>query len=121
MEQECVETHVVEEELATHLSPSSAPSWKKCPSKPCRTTSALIGDSYITAGQGGEVLDTMPALQVYQADVYKDEGADLTPETVKELRRATDLVLSHSMAGLVLTERLLWFSCISVRLKLARI
>lgn len=50
------------------------------------------------------MLDTMPALQVYQADVYKDEGADLTPETVKELRRATDLVLSHSMAGLVPTE-----------------
>lgn len=55
------------------------PSWKKWPSKPCRTTSALIGDSYITAGQVGEVFDTMPALQVYQADVYKDEGADFTP------------------------------------------
>lgn len=27
----------------------------------------------------GEVFDTMPALQVYQADVYKDEGADFTP------------------------------------------
>ncbi len=39
-----------------NLSPSLAPSWKSrplLPSKPCRTTSALIGKSYIAAGQAG--------------------------------------------------------------------
>ncbi len=38
-------------------------------------------------------LHTMAILQAYQADVLKemDEGTGLTPEAVKELRRATDL------------------------------
>ncbi len=47
---------VIEDTLASHLSPSLAPSWKSrplLPSKPCRTTSALIGKSYIEAGQAG--------------------------------------------------------------------
>ncbi len=38
---------VMEDTLASHLSPSLAPSWKSrplLPSKPCRTTSALIGN-----------------------------------------------------------------------------
>ncbi len=37
----------------------------------------------------------MAILQAYQADVLKemDEGTGLTPEAVKELRRATDLAL----------------------------
>ncbi len=73
-------------------------SWKSrplLPSKPCRTTSALIGKSYIAAGQAGMALHTMAILQAYQADVLKkmDEGTGLTPEAVKELRRATDLAL----------------------------
>ncbi len=40
-------------------------------------------------------LHTMAILQAYQADVLKemDEGACLTPEAVKEFRRATDLTL----------------------------
>ncbi len=40
-------------------------------------------------------LHTMAILQAYQADVLKemDEGTGLTPEAVKELRRATDLAL----------------------------
>ncbi len=40
-------------------------------------------------------LHTMTILQAYQADVLKemDEGTGLTPEAVKELRRATDLAL----------------------------
>ncbi len=40
-------------------------------------------------------LHTMAILQAYQADVLKemDEGDSLTPETVKELRKATDLAL----------------------------
>ncbi len=65
---------VVEDTLASHLSPSLAPSWKSrplLPSKTCRTTSALIGKSYIAAGQAG-----MAILQAYQKDVLKemDEG-----------------------------------------------
>ncbi len=89
---------VVEDTLASHLSPSLAPSWKSrplLPSKPCRTTSALIGMSYIVASQAGMALHTMAILQAYQADVLKemDKGNGLTPEAVKELRRATDLAL----------------------------
>ncbi len=89
---------VIEDTLASHLSPSLAPSWKSrplLPAKPCRTTSALIGKSYIAAGQAGMALHTMAILQAYQADVLKemDEGTGLTPEAVKELRRATDLAL----------------------------
>ncbi len=56
---------VVEDTLASHLSPSLAPSWKSrplLPSKPCRTTSALIGKSYIAAGQAGMALHTMAIL-----------------------------------------------------------
>ncbi len=88
---------VVEDTLASHLSPSLAPSWKSrplLPSKPCRTTSALIGKSYIAASQEGMALHTMAILQAYQADVLKemDEGTGLTPEAVKELHRATDLL-----------------------------
>ncbi len=96
---------VVEDTLASHLSPSLAPSWKShplLPSKPCRTTSALIGKSYIAAGQAGMALHTM----AYQADVLKemDEGTGLTPEAVKELCRATDLALRATKH----TTRALW-------------
>ncbi len=64
----------------------------------------------------------MAILQAYQADVLKemDEGTGLTPEAVKELRRATDLALratKHTtravgcpMAGLVATECHLWLN-----------
>ncbi len=123
---------VVEETLAYHLSPSLAPSWKSrplLPSKPCRTTSALIGNSYIAADQAGMALHTMAILQDYQADVLKemDEGTGLTPEAVKELRRATDLALratkhtaravGRSMAGSVASERHLWLNLTEIREK----
>ncbi len=65
---------VVEDTLASHLSPSLAPSWKSrplLPTKPCRTTFALIGKSYIAAGQAGMTLHTMAILQAYQADASK--------------------------------------------------
>ncbi len=116
---------VVKDTLASHLSPSLAPSWKSrplLPTKPCRTTSALIGKSYIVAGQAGMALHTMAILQAYQADVLKemDEGAGLTPEAVKKLRRATDLALratKHtaravgcSMADSVAAEHHLWLN-----------
>ncbi len=66
---------VVEDTLASHLSPSLAPSWKSrplLPSKPCRTTSALIGKSYIAAGQAGIALHTIAIIQSYQEDVLKE-------------------------------------------------
>ncbi len=90
VEQGYIAMPVIEDTLASHLSPSLAPSWKfrpLLPSKPCRTTSALIGKSYIAAGQAGMALHTMAILQAYQADVLKemDEGTGLTPEAVKEL------------------------------------
>ncbi len=123
---------VIEDTLASHLSPSLAPSWKSrplLPSKPCRTTSALIGKSYIAAGQAGMALHTMAILQAYQADVLKemDEGTGLTPEAVKELRRATDLALratkhtaravGRSMAASVAAERHLWLNLTEIREK----
>ncbi len=122
---------VVEDTLASHLSPYLAPSWKSrplLPTKPCRTTSALIGKSYITAGQAGMALHTMAILQAYQADVFKemDEGTGLT-EAVKELCRATDLALratkhtaralGRSMAGPVAAERHLWLNLTEIREK----
>ncbi len=121
---------VIEDTLASHLSPSLAPSWKSRPllsSKPCRTTSALIGKSYIVAGQAGMALHTMAILQAYQADVLKemDEGTGLTSEAVKELRRATDLALratkhtaravGRSMAASVAAERHLWLNLTEIR------
>ncbi len=123
---------VIEDTLASHLSPSLAPSWKSrplLPSKPCRTTSALIGKSYIAAGQAGMALHTMAILQAYQADVLKemDEGTGLTPEAVKELRRATDLALratkhtaravGRSMAASVAAERHLWLNLTEIQEK----
>ncbi len=123
---------VIEDTLASHLSPSLAPSWKSrplLPSKPCRTNSALIGKSYIAAGQAGMALHTMAILQAYQADVLKemDEGTGLTPEAVKELRRATDLALratkhtaravGRSMAASVAAERHLWLNLTEIREK----
>ncbi len=71
----------------------------------------------------------MAILQAYQADVLKemDEGAGLTPEAVKELRRATDLALratkhtaravGRSMAGSVAAERHLWLNPTEIREK----
>ncbi len=123
---------VIEDTLASHLSPSLAPSWKSrplLPAKPCRTTSALIGKSYIAAGQAGMALHTMAILQAYQADVLKemDEGTGLTPEAVKELRRATDLALratkhtaravGRSMVAWVAAERHLWLNLTEIREK----
>ncbi|KAL0199698.1 hypothetical protein M9458_002885, partial [Cirrhinus mrigala] len=87
------------------------------PTKPCRTTSALIRKFYMAAGQAGMALHTMTILQAYQDDILKemDEGGGLTPEAVKELRRATDLglratkhtarTIGRSMAGSVAADK----------------
>ncbi len=74
-------------------------------------------------------LHTMAILQAYQVDVLKemDEGVGLTPEAVKELRRATDLALratkhtaravGRSMAGSVAAEHHLWLNLTEIREK----
>ncbi len=74
-------------------------------------------------------LHAMAILQTYQADILKemDEGTGLTPEAVKELRRATDLALratkhtahaaGRSMAGSVAAERHLWLNLTEIREK----
>ncbi len=83
----------------------------------------------MAAGQAGAALHTMAILQAYQAEVLKemDEGDGVTPEAVKELRRAIDLALratKHtaravgcSMAGLVAAERHLWLNLTEIREK----
>lgn len=122
----------VEETLAEHLAPSSAAAWKSrplLPSKACRVTSSLVGKSYMAAGQAAASLHSMAVLQAYQAELLKelDEGEGITPEAVKELRRATDLALratkhtaravGRTMAGLISVERHLWLNLTDIKEK----
>ncbi len=109
----------VEEMLASYLSPKSSSSIKSpvLPTKPVRITSALVGKAYSAAGQAAACLHTMSLLQAYQAELLTelDEGESISPNTVCELRRATDLSLraaketaksiGRSMAALVATNR----------------
>ncbi len=81
----------------------------------------------MAAGQAGIALHRMAILQAYQADVLKemDEGDGLTPEAVKELRKATHLALratkytaqavGRSMVGSVAAGRHLWLNCTDSR------
>ncbi len=109
--------------IATYRMPNSAPSWKAkpmLPSKPCRITSA---------GQAAAMLHSMGVLQAYQAELLKelDEGEGLTPEAVKELRRATDLALratkhkaravGRAVAGFVSVEHHLWLTITDIKEK----
>ncbi len=59
----------VEQTLASYLSPDAASSLKAptLPSKPLRTSSALVGKGYEAAGQAGSCLHTMAVLQVQAA------------------------------------------------------
>ncbi len=60
----------LDESVAAHLCPPTAIGWKakaRHPSKSCRTTSALAGRSYASAGQAASALHSMVVLQVYQA------------------------------------------------------
>ncbi len=114
----------VEDTLASYLSPDGASSLKApvLPTKPLRTSSALVGKAYTAAGQAGGCLHTMAVLQAYQADLLKemDEGDDIKNDDIAELRRATDVSLratketaraiGRSMAALVATERHLWLT-----------
>ncbi len=101
------------------FSPDSSSSARSpvLPNKPVRTTSALVGKAYSAAGQAAACLLTMTLLQGYQVDLLADldEGEGIGPDTVCELRQATDLSLratkemarsiGRSMAALVATER----------------
>lgn len=60
----------VEQMLANYLFPYTASSLKTLtlPTRPCRTTSALVGK----AGQAGVCLYTIAILQAYQAGLLRD-------------------------------------------------
>ncbi len=91
------------------------------PSKPCRTTSALAGRAYSSAGQAASALHSMVVLQVLQAKLFRStDESNLNPAAFNELCSATDLALritkmtaqaiGRSMASLVLLERHLWLN-----------
>ncbi|ROL55048.1 hypothetical protein DPX16_0152 [Anabarilius grahami] len=91
------------------------------PSKPCRTTSALAGRVYTSAGQVVSTLHSMVVLQVYQARLLcAMDGGDHDPAVFRELRSATDLALcttkmaaqaiGRSMASVVVLECHLWLN-----------
>ncbi|CAM4558277.1 unnamed protein product [Leuciscus chuanchicus] len=121
----------VEEMLASYLSPATASSLKapSLPSKPVKFTSSLVHKSYAAAGQAAACLHTMSIMQAYQAELLGDleEGGGIGPDTVAELRRATDLSLratketaksiGRSMAALVATERHLWLNLSDIKEK----
>ncbi len=87
----------LDESVAAHLCPPTAIGWKakaSHPSKPCRTTSALAGRSYASAGQVASALHSMAVLQVYQAKLLSAvDESEPDPATLRELRSATDLAL----------------------------
>ncbi len=92
-----------------------------------RITSALVGKAYSAAGQAAACLHTMSLLLAYQAELLTelDEGEGISPNTVCELRRATDLSLraaketaksiGRSMAAQVATERHLWLNLSNIK------
>ncbi|KAL0152267.1 hypothetical protein M9458_051990, partial [Cirrhinus mrigala] len=115
--------------LRTHLCPPTAIGWKtkaSHPSKPCRTTSALAGRAYTSAGQAASALHSMAILQVFQAKLLaQSDKSALDPATLTELRSATDLALratkataqaiGRSMASLVVLERHLWLTLTEIK------
>ncbi len=80
----------LDESVAAHLCPPTAIGWKakaSHPSKPCRTTSALAGRSYASAGQAASALHSMAVLQVYQAKLLSAiDESEPDPATLRELR-----------------------------------
>ncbi len=119
----------VEETLVSYLSPESSSSARSpvLPTKPVRTTSALVGKAYSATGQAAACLQTILLLQAYKAVLLADldEGKGIGPNTVCELRRATDLSLwatketaksiGRSMAALVATERHIWLNLSNIK------
>ncbi len=119
----------LDESVAAHLCPPTAIGWKakaSHPSKPCRTTSALAGRSYASAGQAASALHSMAVLQVYQAKLLSAvDESEPDPATLRELRSATVLALratkttaqaiERSMASLVVLERHLWLTLTEIK------
>ncbi|KAL0152981.1 hypothetical protein M9458_051713, partial [Cirrhinus mrigala] len=119
----------LDESVATHLCPPTAIGWKtkaSHPSKPCRTTSALAGRAYTSAGQAASALHSMAILQVFQAKLLaQSDKSALDPATLTELRSATDLALratkataqaiGRSMDSLVVLERHLWLTLTEIK------
>ncbi|ROL52214.1 hypothetical protein DPX16_8618 [Anabarilius grahami] len=114
----------LDEAVAAQLCPPTAVRWKNkqaIPSNPCKTTSALAGRAYSSAGQAGSALHTMAIFQVFQAKLLHslDESGTDTP-TFRELYSATDLALrttkataqaiGRSMASQVVLECHLWLN-----------
>ncbi len=86
----------LDESVAAHLCPPTAIGWKAKathPSKPCRTTSALAGRAYSSAGQAASALHSMAVLQVFQAKLLRSMESSLNPAAFNELRSVTDLAL----------------------------
>ncbi len=119
---DCTET------LASCLSPESSSSSKSpvLPTKPVRTTSALVGKAYSAAGQAAAHLHIMLLLQAYQAELLADldEGRGIGPNAVCELAqlslraaKETAKSIGRSMAALVATERHLWLNLSNIKEK----
>lgn len=67
------------------------------PSKPLRTTSAMVGKGYSVAGQAGTCLQTMAVLQAYQADLLKELELHQLNPTVIRLKFSRMLTLKKVM------------------------
>ncbi|KAL0149536.1 hypothetical protein M9458_055063, partial [Cirrhinus mrigala] len=119
----------LDELVAAHLCPPTAIGWKikaSHPSKLCRTTSALAGHAYASAGQAASALHSMAVLQVFQAKLLAGvDNSALDSATLTELQSATDLALratkataqaiGRSMASLVVLERHLWLTLTEIK------
>lgn len=72
--------------LARFLSPYMALPLKALalPTRPCRTTLALVGKAYTATGQAGACLHMISILLAYQAELLKDldKGKGVTPDAI---------------------------------------
>ncbi|ROL42307.1 hypothetical protein DPX16_8186 [Anabarilius grahami] len=119
----------LDEAVAAHLCPPAAVGWKtkrSLPSKPCRTTSALAGRAYASAGQAASALHSMAIFQVFQAKLLRSmDESGVEESAFRDLRSATDLALratkaatqaiGRSMASLVVLERHLWLNLTEIK------
>ncbi|ROK16092.1 hypothetical protein DPX16_22710 [Anabarilius grahami] len=119
----------LDEAVSAHLCPPAAVGWKTkraLPSKPCRTTSTLVGRAYTSAGQAASALHTMAIFQVFQAKLLRSlDESGIDAPAFRDLRSATDLALratkataqaiGWSMASLVVLERHLWLNLTEIK------
>ncbi len=125
VEQRAVETMLPVEETLAELGRGLEVS----PPPPVKAVSSHVEKYYSAAGQAAATLLSIVVFQAYQAELLKelDVGEGITPEAVKELRQATDLVLratkhtaqavGHSMAGMVAVECHLWLNLTDIKEK----